>query len=193
MSKVTVGEKLLVTYLVTNCEIYRLKEKNALAYISSNFFRPISRRSYYVYKKKLKHTCSFLRSELQDENILANKAPNFFLLLQLRDYLIKVGEEMGINLPYFDRYYFFTSYFVCSLSHAETALSSSKRFKDQFEKKLRLKDANLKSLPSNVTVRREYVKCGKCISSQCKHGPYYYGYWRDKRGRLIKKYIGVNL
>ncbi|HET9805395.1 MAG TPA: hypothetical protein VFP49_00650 [Nitrososphaeraceae archaeon] len=29
-----------------------------------------------------------------------------------------------------------------------------------------------------------------CIG--CKHGPYYYAYWKDKSGKLKKKYIERN-
>lgn len=34
-------------------------------------------------------------------------------------------------------------------------------------------------LPRNATIRKEYVKCGK---NNCEvfHGPYYYGYWKEK-------------
>jgi hypothetical protein len=48
---------------------------------------------------------------------------------------------------------------------------------------------NSRNIPSNATVRREYVRCGKedCLA---EHGPYYYAYWRDDSGKLKKKYIG---
>src|SRR6266571_2967142 len=44
---------------------------------------------------------------------------------------------------------------------------------------------NSRNLPCNVTIREEYVKCGKSDCSRCKHGPYFYAYWK-----LKKKYIG---
>ena len=48
---------------------------------------------------------------------------------------------------------------------------------------------NSRNIPSNATIRKEYVRCGK---SDCdiKHGPYYYSYWKDDSGKLKKKYIG---
>ena len=49
---------------------------------------------------------------------------------------------------------------------------------------------NSRNLPGNVTIREEYVKCGKSDCSRCKHGPYYYAYWKDDSGKLKKKYIG---
>src|SRR5712691_9195960 len=49
---------------------------------------------------------------------------------------------------------------------------------------------NCRNLPGNVTIREEYVKCGKSDCLRCKHGPYYYAYWKDDSGKLRKKYIG---
>ncbi len=49
---------------------------------------------------------------------------------------------------------------------------------------------NSRNLPDNVTIREEYVKCGKSDCPRCKHGPYYYAYWKDDSGKLKKKYIG---
>ena len=36
------------------------------------------------------------------------------------------------------------------------------------------------------------MKCGKYHCFRCKHGPYYYAYWKDENGNLKKKYIGRN-
>ena len=59
---------------------------------------------------------------------------------------------------------------------------------------------NFEMIPSNATIRLEYIKCGKSNCNKCSeeneynefHGPYYYAYWRDKnnQGKLKKKYIG---
>jgi hypothetical protein len=49
---------------------------------------------------------------------------------------------------------------------------------------------NSRNLPSNATIWEEYVTCGKPDCSQCKHGPYYYAYWKDDIGKLHKRYIG---
>ena len=48
---------------------------------------------------------------------------------------------------------------------------------------------NSRNLPSNATIREEYIRCGK-LDCQSKHGPYYYAYWKDDEGKLRKKYIG---
>ena len=47
---------------------------------------------------------------------------------------------------------------------------------------------NCRDVPTNATIRKEYVRCGK-LDCPSKHGPYYYAYWKDK-GKLRKKYIG---
>jgi hypothetical protein len=49
---------------------------------------------------------------------------------------------------------------------------------------------NYKLIPKNVTIRREYAKCGKSDCYGWDHGPYYYAYWKDDNGKLNKKYIG---
>lgn len=45
-----------------------------------------------------------------------------------------------------------------------------------------------------VTRRRELVRCGRagcrCERPDGRHGPYWYEYWRDERGRLRKRYAG---
>src|SRR5688572_6158655 len=46
-------EKQSLLYLITNCEIYQLNEKEALEYIKNKFSKPISRRTYYNYKSQM--------------------------------------------------------------------------------------------------------------------------------------------
>ena len=47
------------------------------------------------------------------------------------------------------------------------------------------------SLPKNLAVCLQYVRCGKspcaCVEGE-KHGPYWYVFWRD-HGRLRKQYL----
>ena len=49
---------------------------------------------------------------------------------------------------------------------------------------------NDQGIPSNATIRHEYVKCG---NPDCKdqHGPYLYAYWKEDK-RLNKTYVGKN-
>jgi hypothetical protein len=46
-------------------------------------------------------------------------------------------------------------------------------------------------IPSNATIRQEYVRCGN-PNCQNSHGPYLYAYWKQDK-KLNKKYIGKNL
>ena len=54
-------------------------------------------------------------------------------------------------------------------------------------------------LPQYYTLREEYVRCGKDKINKCKscrHGPYFYAYWREKVSehnnyKLRKKYLGT--
>ena len=50
MLKLSNKEKIILSYLITNCEIYQLNEKEALKYIKDKFSKSISRRTYYNYK-----------------------------------------------------------------------------------------------------------------------------------------------
>jgi hypothetical protein len=42
---------------------------------------------------------------------------------------------------------------------------------------------------SNVSLRRQWVKCGKTGCTKCPHGPYWYAYWRED-GKRRSRYIG---
>ena len=53
MLKLSNKEKQLLFYLITNCEIYQLNEKESLAYIKNKFSKPISRRVCYSYKNQM--------------------------------------------------------------------------------------------------------------------------------------------
>jgi hypothetical protein len=50
---------------------------------------------------------------------------------------------------------------------------------------------NKMEIPSNATIKRQYVKCGK-PHCQKKHGPYLYAYWKE--GNKTKSgYVGKKL
>jgi hypothetical protein len=209
MTKSSIEEKFVLTFLVTNCEIYRLNEDEALEYIYFNLLKPISRRTYYNYKRKIYRICLSLYNECEDDNDDGKDDLQFFklpkttdfinceqlrlLLLDVIEHLIIEGLKMDIHLSDFHQLIFFPKYFNDTHNHVESVLNQSRTFIDNIEKKLATDDINQKSLPSNVTIKKEYIKCGKSSCLSCKHGPYYYGYWRDKNsGKLKKKYIGIN-
>ncbi len=97
----------------------------------------------------------------------------------------------------------FTSQLIArTLVEADRMLEHHKKFIK------RIKDAEASSiqrfnaLPTNATIRKEYVKCGK-NDCEMSHGPYFYAYWKEKTStcnnksatvwKLKKKYIGSYL
>ncbi|MGA8085081.1 MAG: hypothetical protein WB988_24770 [Candidatus Nitrosopolaris sp.] len=50
---------------------------------------------------------------------------------------------------------------------------------------------NKQEIPSNATIRQQYVKCG---NPQCqrKHGPYLYAYWKEGN-KTKSRYVGKKL
>jgi hypothetical protein len=41
----------------------------------------------------------------------------------------------------------------------------------------------------NVSLRKQWVKCGKVACTRCPHGPYWYAYWTEG-GRRRSRYVG---
>ena len=205
MANSSLHENLILSFLVTNCEIYKLNEPEALHYISFYFLEPVSRRTYYNYKRKIYRICLSVYGEYEDENrkdfqfLKLPKITDFinheqlrFLLLDMKEDLITYGLEMGIHLSDYDKLHFFPTYFINSSNHVKSVLNHSRKYLDKIKQKLNSNNINSKSRPNNATIRREYVKCGKEYCKGCRHGPYYYGYWRQRNGKLKKKYIGIN-
>ncbi len=40
-----------------------------------------------------------------------------------------------------------------------------------------------------VTLRQQWVRCGKATCTRCPHGPYWYAYWREG-GKRRSRYVG---
>jgi hypothetical protein len=74
----------------------------------------------------------------------------------------------------------FTSRIIArTLVEADRRLERHRRFIKRMEDAKALSTQRFNILPTNATIRKEYVKCGK---NDCRmsHGPYYYGYWKEK-------------
>ncbi|NIA24121.1 MAG: hypothetical protein GWP04_00980 [Gammaproteobacteria bacterium] len=41
----------------------------------------------------------------------------------------------------------------------------------------------------NVSLREQWIRCGKQSCSRCPHGPYWYAYWTEN-GRRRTRYVG---
>ena len=52
-------------------------------------------------------------------------------------------------------------------------------------------DDNKHDIPSNATIRQQYVKCSK-PQCQKKHGPYLYAYWKEGN-KTKSRYVGKKL
>jgi len=54
--------------------------------------------------------------------------------------------------------------------------------------RLETKGIDFGSAPQ-VSLRSQYVKCGKANCTRCPHGPYWYAYWTEG-GRRRSRYVG---
>ncbi|GBD85822.1 hypothetical protein BMS3Abin02_02243 [bacterium BMS3Abin02] len=41
----------------------------------------------------------------------------------------------------------------------------------------------------NVSLRQQWIRCGKQSCSRCPHGPYWYAYWTEN-GQRCTRYVG---
>jgi len=127
MVKISENEKIILSYLVTNCEFYHLTENESLDYISLNFPRPISRRTLYNYKRMIYDNYSSfpdIKSEKRKESSLLNqirlkstyhlnnrKKLGVFSLLRAKYDITKKAQERNILLADFDKLNFIPSIF----------------------------------------------------------------------------------
>ncbi len=198
MLKLSDKEKQIILYLVTNCEIYQLNESEALEYIKVKFSRLISRRTYYNYKKNVykDHTKNspyfgLLRFH---ESKQRSKDMTGLSLISHREHIIQDGFING-NITSRNEFSRLDDPQLSLEKICEKAISlikESEKVLVKINSKTQTASRNSKSIPTKATIRKEYVKCGKEFCLGCKHGPYYYAYWRDESRRLKKKYIGRN-
>jgi len=194
MTKLSDKEKRILTYIITNCEIYHFNEDESLKYIKDNL-RPISRRTYYAYKNKIykKHEANSLSFRiLRMQGTKKSKNWTSLSLLFNRDDMIKEGLKNNIGLDEFNKTHDHELFLQKLNQRKGIFVDNSMNFLGKLESKRLLSEENYQSIPDKATIREEYVKCGKEYCYRCKHGPYYYAYWKDENGKLKKKYIGRN-
>jgi Family of unknown function (DUF6788) len=149
--------------------------------------RKISRSSYYNCKKEMADNdffANFFSDSRWEKNfsILHNIAERNRILNSSSDTRIKshnVWNDPEFVSKYSDRFFADGYALVEQTNHMLARINSQRD----------LISRNYKSIPSGATIRKEYVKCGNPYCYRCKHGPYYYGYWKEN-GKLKKKYIG---
>lgn len=82
------------------------------------------------------------------------------------------------------------NYYNQLLFKTDKFLDHSKKFLAKNNTDEATSTKNYKGVPSNATIKEEHIRCGKsCL--MCPHGPYYYAYWKNDSGKLMKKYIGT--
>jgi hypothetical protein len=185
--KLSEADKKYVKLLILDCENFHLNQKESLAYVSKKLNRKISRTSYYDCKKEMSDndlfTIFFSDSQWEKSfSILHNIAIRNRILSSSTDTRIKshnVWNDPEFVSKYSDRF-FADSYAI---------IERSKHLSGRINSQQALSSRNYKSIPSNATIRKEYTKCGNPHCYRCKHGPYYYSYWKEN-GKLKKKYIG---
>ena len=193
VTKFNSREKQILKYLVANCEIYYLNESESLKYINDHFTRPVSRRTYYTYKKTLykEHGNGFPDFKLFNSlrtysNKKSKKVWNSISMIAEREKITKEGIQQHNIEPYE----------FLMLDDGQKFLKNlhvnSNEFIEKTEKligKTESRRKKSKSIPENATIRKEYIKCNNEFCLSCPHGPYYYAYWRSD-GNLKKKYLG---
>ena len=179
-----------ILYLIKSCENYGLNGRESIDSINKVLGdKNISRRTYYNYKKKLYNSQTF--------GLLKNSCYNTFgVKLFILDSILNDWEQtkkadklIGQQFP-----------------KRKQILEDEEKQKEELDRVMNEAQSNINkfkeiearrsrvdsTLPSNHTIREEFVKCGKEFCLQCPHGPYYYAYWKDSTTKnLKKKYLGV--
>lgn len=187
MVKTSEADKKYIRYLILDCQTFHLNRKESLAYISKKLKRKISTTSYYDCKNENADN-DFFSNFFPDSQskksslILHNIALRNIILNSSKD--TRIRSHNAWNDPEFVNKYS-DRFFVDGYALVEQTKRMSARINSQQD----LTSKNYSSIPSNATIRKEYVKCGNPYCYRCKHGPYYYAYWKQGR-KLKKKYIG---
>lgn len=195
------NSKNSLLYLIKNCEYHDLSEKQSLDTINSKLPKPISRSTYYNYKKNLYQDEMF---QSLKRSIYKSKLLKYLLL-----YFDKNDEprDMNIRSIILEKFPEKKDIFEITKDQQDKIKRTNKRIQSNFDI-LDVKNniySNLRrvnKLPKKYTLREEYIRCGKnkmgkCKCKSSKHGPYYYAYWREKsssntnKSILRKKYLGI--
>jgi hypothetical protein len=192
MSKLSDKERRVLTFIVTNCEIYRLNENESMKLVREKLGRPISRRTYYNYKNQIyknheKNTSYF--GILKNTDFEISRDVISLSLMYYKNDLIEDGLKENIKLDEFDRLDTLPQYFTALYIRGQTFIDQSNKFLNRVKSKSESLNRNYESIPDKATVREEYIKCGKDFCLRCPHGPYYYAYWKENK-KLKKKYLG---
>jgi hypothetical protein len=178
-----------ILYLIKSCENYDLNERESIESINKVLGeKSISRRTYYNYKKKLYDSQTFSLLKNSCYNTIGVKLFILDDILSDVEQTKKADKLIGQQFP-----------------KRKQVLEDEEKQKEELDRIMNQAQSNISkfkemesiqscidsTLPSNHTIREEFVKCGKEFCLQCPHGPYYYAYWKDSTTKkLKKKYLG---
>jgi hypothetical protein len=183
--RLSLQRKRLLVQLIITCELHDLTEEESLSFIKRKLGISISRRTFYEFKRSL-YQLQILK---KTESVLSDIGfGTFGELFPEKTYLNSENELTKrysniISLDFIPE----SSYEV--FSDASNTMGKSRNFFGRLNKLKETSRKNYESVPENATIRTEYIKCGNYSCRRCKHGPYYYAYWRQK-GKRYKKYLG---
>ena len=179
-----------ILYLIKSCENYDLDERESIESINRVLGdKSISRRTYYNYKKKLYDNQTF--------GLLKNSCYNTIgvKLFILDDMLSDVEQTKKADKLIGQQFPKLIQVLEDEEKQKEELNSVMNRVQVDINKfkEIETRRSQIDStLPSNHTIREEFVKCGKEFCLQCPHGPYFYAYWKDSTTKkLKKKYLGI--
>ncbi len=186
--KLSRKQKLNLLALVSSCEYFQLNEKQVLEFINGFFHkRPISRRTYYNYKKQVYEIDYGNINNLEKiiKNLQDAKAKKPYEDMKLKQEYRNISIDAWVYAKYGDNRLKRIQECVNTISNKLGTIISTQN--SEYKKSI----AYFKSIPQYATIRTESVNCGNQCRG-CPHGPYYYGYWKDRHtGKLKKKYLGT--
>jgi hypothetical protein len=175
--------------LIKGCENYELSEKESLETVNKILGKPISRRTYYNYKKKLydKEIINQLKGSIYDNHMMRCLISD----LEDTDSQKSLQADFLVAQQFPDRKDIFHDT-EKQITELENLNDATRAMIIQFENQMNEPLQRYTGVPRNANIRKEFVKCGKKNCNDCPHGPYYYAYWRDPYiKKLKKKYIGL--
>lgn len=144
-------KKLILTFLVVNCEMNQLTEKEARRYIKHNFGRDVSRRTYYNYRNSVNH--NYEKTVIQEYNkrhptlqihhdlAKSNKGLISMAMMTERISIIKKGLQLDINLSKYDKPVIdYEQYIANQDAQTKALLEKSKKLIEKIQSKKKKRD-----------------------------------------------------
>lgn len=169
--------------LIKKCEYHNLTEKQSLELINEKLSKPISRSTYYNYKKKLYSDKKF---QSLKQSIYNSKLLKCILL-----YLDEADNPSDINIRniILEKYPDKKDIFEIAeeqgdkIAQIHNRVQSNFCLRNSYSNNFCSNLTRVNQLLKNYTINEEYIRCGKQKTNKCKscaHGFYYYAYWKEK-------------